>query len=202
MTSRERFAATLNRQEPNRLCVDFGAGRGARVIFAAAKTYRLTAQSDRLAVLSIGHARDLRTGRPAGVAAAGENPCVILDGDDYVLFSAPATGIGVSRSKDMRTWRTAGTRKLGLNESGFEAAVRAWNWARGRLCAWFVLDLRSEPRVGKAIMFFHGSRWPEKDHRGGWATHVSLGLAWIDDLVTWHWPGKINQASPPGKPSP
>lgn len=141
--------------------------------------------------------RDLQTWAPAGVAAAGENPCVIVDGEDYVLFSAPATGIGVSRSKDMRTWRTGGTLRLGLEEGGSDAAARVWDWARGRLSAGFVLDLRSEPRVGKAVMFFHGSRWPEKDPRGGWATHVSLGLAWSDDLVTWSWPGKNSQANVP-----
>lgn len=32
---------------------------------------------------------------------------------------------------------------------------------KGRLSAGFVLDLRKEPRVGKALVFFHGSRWPE-----------------------------------------
>jgi hypothetical protein len=106
-------------------------------------------------------------------------------------------GIGVSRSKDMRTWRTVSTLKLGLEEGGSEAAARAWDWAQGRLSAGFVLDLRSEPRIGKAIMFFHGSRWPEKDPRGGWATHVSLGLAWSDDLVTWQWPGKNDPAFSP-----
>lgn len=59
-----------------------------------------------------------------------------------------------------------------------------------RLTAGFVLDLRREPRVGKALMFFQGPRWPEGDPRGGWANHVSLGMAWSDDLVKWSWPGK------------
>jgi len=39
-------------------------------------------------------------------------------------------------------------------------------------------------------MFFHGSRWPEGDPQGGWANHVSLGIAWSEDLVNWSWPGK------------
>ncbi len=39
-------------------------------------------------------------------------------------------------------------------------------------------------------MFFYGSRWPEGDPRGGWANHVSLGMAWSDDLVKWSWLGK------------
>jgi len=125
--------------------------------------------------------KDLKTWVPAGVGAGGENPCVIVDGDEYVLFYSPHTGIGVKRSKDMKTWRECGVLTLGLPD---------WDWAKGRLSAGFVLDLRREPRVGKALMFFHGSRWPEGDPRGGWANHVSLGIAWSDDLVNWDWPGK------------
>ena len=79
---------------------------------------------------------------------------------------------------------------LGLESKAPSAKAEAWDWARGRLSAGFVIDLRREPQVGKAILFFHGSRWPEKDPRGGWATQVSLGLAWSEDLVTWDWPGK------------
>ena len=66
--------------------------------------------------------RDLRTWTPAGVGAGGENPCVIADGDEYVLFYAPRTGVGVKRSKDMKTWRDCGVLTLGLDE---------WDWARG-----------------------------------------------------------------------
>ena len=134
--------------------------------------------------------RDLKTWTPAGSAAAGENPCVILDGDEYVLICAPPTGIEIKRSRDMRTWRPAGLLMLGLESQAPSAEAEAWDWARGRLSAGFVLDLRREPRVGKAILFFHGSRWPERDPRGGWATQVSLGLAWSEDLATWDWPGK------------
>ena len=107
---------------------------------------------------------------------------MIVDGDEYVLFYAPRTGVGVKRSKDMKTWRDCGVLTLGLDD---------WDWAKGRLTAGFVLDLRREPRVGKALMFFHGSRWPEGDPRGGWANLVSLGIAWSDDLVKWSWPGKV-----------
>lgn len=124
---------------------------------------------------------DLKTWTPAGVSAGGENPCVTVDGDEYVLFYAPHTGIGVKRSKDMKTWRDCGLLTLGLKD---------WDWAKGRLSAGFVLDLRKESRVGKALMFFHGSRWPEGDPRGGWANHVSIGMAWSEDLVNWDWAGQ------------
>jgi len=58
------------------------------------------------------------------------------------------------------------------------------------LTAGFVLDLRNAPGLGKAIMFFHGSEFPEKDARGGFDNFASLGLAWSDDLKNWQWPGK------------
>jgi hypothetical protein len=45
-------------------------------------------------------------------------------------------------------------------------------------------------------MFFHGSRYPEEDPRGGWGSLVSIGLAWSDDLIHWDWPGKPERAQP------
>jgi len=48
---------------------------------------------------------------------------VIVDRDEYVLFYAPHTGIGVMRSADMMTWRDCGVMTLG---------VEAWDWAKGR----------------------------------------------------------------------
>jgi hypothetical protein len=50
-----------------------------------------------------------------------------------------------------------------------------------------VLDLRDVPAVGKAIMFFHGSRYPEEDPRGGFDNFASIGFAWSDDLEQWAW---------------
>lgn len=124
--------------------------------------------------------RDLRNWTYAGRASAGENACVIVDGNDYVLFHSPANGIGVKRSRDLKEWRDEGVLTLGQ---------KAWPWAQGRLTAGFVLDLRKEPAVGKALMFFHGSAFPENDPRGGFDNRASLGLAWSDDLETWTWPG-------------
>jgi hypothetical protein len=125
--------------------------------------------------------RDLENWTFAGSRQAGENACVIVDGGEYVLFSSPDSGIQVSRSPDLEQWRDDGLLTLGRD---------AWPWAQGRLSAGFVLDLRQDPRVGKAIMFFHGSRFPEEDARGGWANWVNIGIAWSDDLRTWDWPGK------------
>jgi len=128
--------------------------------------------------LSMSWSRDLETWTTAGNFAAAENPCVLVDGGEYVLFDSPAGGIGVKRSADLRSWRDVALLKLGQDE---------WPWAQGRLTAGFVLDLRRDPNVGKAIMFFHGSRYPEEDPRGGFDNFASIGFAWSDDLEHWSW---------------
>jgi hypothetical protein len=130
---------------------------------------------------SMSWSRDLQAWTPFGRVDAGENVCVIVDGGEYVMFHSPANGIGVKRSSDLQHWRDGDLITLGQ---------RDWPWARGRLTAGFVLDLRGESRVGKALMFFHGSAYPEKSPQGGFDNFASLGLAWSSDLVHWDWPGR------------
>ncbi len=130
--------------------------------------------------INISSSTDLQTWKPFGHIDAGENPCVIVDHNEYVLFHSPPNGIGVKRSSDLSHWRDEGVITLGQNE---------WVWAHGRLTAAFVLDLRSDPGVGKALMFFHGSQYPETDPRGGFDNFASIGIAWSPDLHTWSWPG-------------
>jgi hypothetical protein len=125
--------------------------------------------------------RDLKAWTYVGSAPAGENPCVIVDGKEYVLFHSPRNGIGVKRSSDLETWRDLGLITLGQKD---------WDWAQGRLTAGFVLDARHVPRLGKYLMFFHGSRYAEEDPRGGFDNFASIGLAWSNDLSEWDWPGK------------
>ena len=131
--------------------------------------------------VSMSWSRDLKTWTYAGHTPAGENACVIVDGGEYVLFHSPGNGIGVERSKDLKEWRDEGVLTLGQ---------KTWPWAQGRLTAGFVLDLRREPAVGKALLLFHGSDFPENDPRGGFDNFASIGLAWSDDLKAWAWPGK------------
>ena len=129
---------------------------------------------------SISWSTDLKTWTYFGRANAGENVCVLVDRGEYVMFHSPRNGIGVKRSKDLKTWRDAGLITLGQKQ---------WPWAQGRLTAGFVLDLRKDPTVGKALMFFHGSsRDGLKMHRAH--GHGTLALAWSDDLEHWTWPGK------------
>ncbi len=129
--------------------------------------------------VSMSWSRDFKVWTYAGKTSAGENPCVIVDGNNYVLFHSPANGIGIKRSTDLQAWRDEGLLKLGQKD---------WPWARGRISAGFVLDLRRDSRVGKALMFFHGSDFPEKDPRGGFDNLASIGLAWSEDLQNWNWP--------------
>jgi hypothetical protein len=130
--------------------------------------------------VSLSWSRDLTNWTYFGKIQAGENPCVVVDGNEYVLFHSPPNGIGIMRSANLTDWRNAGLLTLGQ---------ASWPWAAGRITAGFVLDLRHEPAVGKALMFFHGSAYPEKDPRGGFDTLASIGIAWSDDLKSWSWPG-------------
>jgi hypothetical protein len=111
---------------------------------------------------------------------SGENVCVLVDGEEYLMFHSPKNGVATKRSRDMKSWRDVGT-PITLGQ-------KDWPWARGRLTAGFVLDLRKEARVGKYLLFFHGTG-PE-DESVIFNTHACLGVAWSDDLTTWHWPGK------------
>jgi hypothetical protein len=129
--------------------------------------------------ISMAWSRDLKTWHPQGREEGGENPCVIVQGGEYVLFYSPRNGIGVKRSKDLRIWSDEGVLLLGQ---------RDWPWAQGRLTAGYVLDARNVSGVGRYLMVFHGSG-PE-DERTMFHTHASIGLAWSDDLKVWHWPGE------------
>jgi hypothetical protein len=128
---------------------------------------------------SMSWSRDLKTWNYSGRVEAGENVCVLVVGGEYVMFHSPGNGIGVKRSRELKTWRDAGLIKLGQEN---------WPWAKGRLTAGFVLDLTREPRIGKYLLFFHGSG-PE-DERTMFDNFASIGIAWSDDLKQWNWPGK------------
>jgi hypothetical protein len=131
--------------------------------------------------ISLSWSHDLKTWTFDRHISAGENPCVIVDGDHYVLYHSPTNGIGVKTSKDLKSWIDEGILTLGQKQ---------WPWAQGRLTAGFVLDLRQNPTVGRALMFFHGSAYKESDPRGGFDNFASIGLAWSEDLKNWDWPDK------------
>ncbi len=129
---------------------------------------------------NMSYSYDLITWSYLGRIPSGENACVLVERGEYVLLHSPKNGIGLKRSPDMKTWRDVG-KPIILGQ-------KEWPWAAGRLTAGFVLDLRRQQGIGKFIMFFHGSEFPEQDPRGGFDNFASIGFAWSDDLKTWNWP--------------
>ena len=136
--------------------------------------------------LNMSYSHDLKTWTYVGRVPAGENPCVIMDRGEYLVFHSPKNGIGMKRSTDMKNWRDTGE-LITLGQQG-------WPWSNRRLTAGFVLDLRKEPAVGKYLMFFHGAG-PKGSPGGVFHRHCQIGLAWSDDLKTWSWPGKEKKGS-------
>lgn len=131
--------------------------------------------------VSMSWSDDLKTWYYHGRRDSGENVCVLVENDEYVMLHSPQNGLGIMRSRDLVSWKA----DPGLITLG----QKNWPWAAARLTAGAVVDLRSKPSVGKYVMFFHGAT--HKGHKMH-AAHGSgsLALAWSDDLKTWHWPGK------------
>ena len=124
---------------------------------------------------------DLKTWVPTDVVLAyGENPCVLVDHREYVLFYAPRNGVGVKRSADLRNWREEGP-PITLGQ-------KDWPWAETRLTAGYVEDMRDVPGVGKFVLVCH-SMGPGKIRTdANTNAGCSIVIAWSEDLKTWRWP--------------
>lgn len=133
--------------------------------------------------VSYSWSRDLETWTFHGHTNSGENVCVLVEDDEYLLFHSPRNGIGVKRSKDLEHWRDWG-KLITLGQAH-------WPWAETRLTAGFVLDLRQEPGIGKYLLFFHGVGPGRTRTMDNAFANCSIGIAWSDDLVQWDWPGKV-----------
>ena len=129
---------------------------------------------------SMSRSQDLQNWTYVGNIDSGENVCLIVDNDEYVLFHSPRNGIGIKRSKNLKDW---------IDHQLLTFGQKEWEWAAGRITAGHVLDLRHVDEVGKFVMFFHGSVstdiQPKETHG-----QASLGVAWSDDLLNWDWPHK------------
>lgn len=131
--------------------------------------------------LHLSFSRDLQTWTPTAAAVAdGENPCIVVQGGEYVLFYAPKNGIGVKRSTDLIHWSEPAAPLV------FGQAH--WPWAEARLTAGYVADFRSVPGVGRYVMVFHGGGPGHGASDATVCSHCSIGIAWSDDLVHWSWP--------------
>jgi hypothetical protein len=139
--------------------------------------------------VSFSWSHDLKNWTYGGQTDSGENVCVLVDRDEYLLFHSPGNGIGMKRSPDLKQWRDVG-QLITLGQ-------KDWTWAETRLTAGCVVDLRREPAIGKYLMFFHGVGPGKTRTVDNAYANCSIGIAWSDDLTTWHWPGKsATQQSP------
>jgi sucrose-6-phosphate hydrolase SacC (GH32 family) len=131
---------------------------------------------------NMSYSYDLKTWTYYNRIPCGENPCVLVDNNEYLLFYDPKDedrGAGMMRSKDLIHWTDVpGRIRLGQDQ---------WPWAPGGIGAAFVIDLRREPRVGKYLMFFQAGL--------GFKENVSIALSWSDNLKEWEWPGKKHGAN-------
>jgi hypothetical protein len=126
---------------------------------------------------------DLQTWTPGTINLAhGENPCVIVQNNEYVLFYSPRNGVGVKRSTDLVQWREEAS-PLTFGQPG-------WPWAETRLTAGYVEDMRDVPGVGKYVMVFHASGPGKVRSELLENANAHLSIAWSDDLKIWNWPGK------------
>jgi hypothetical protein len=131
--------------------------------------------------ISLSYSYDLKNWTYAGHTDAGENPCVLVEDSEYILFHSPKNGIRIKRSVDLQHWHDWGNLiTLGQNE---------WPWAKGRITAGAVLNFKNEKSIGKYVMFFHGSG-PLTEEQGDFDKNASIGIAWSDDLLTWNWPAQ------------
>ncbi len=131
--------------------------------------------------VSMSYSYDLVNWTYFGNTDAGENTCVLTENNEYTLFHSPSNGIGIKKSKDLKTWTSWGELiTLGQSE---------WNWAKGRITAGAVINLKDVKGIGNYLMFFHGSG-PLKENEGDFDRNASLGIAWSKDLINWTWPGK------------
>ena len=80
---------------------------------------------------------DLENWTYNGKTPSGENVCAVRDGNSYLIFHSPPNGIGVMRTRDLVNFEDEGE-LITLGQS-------KWEWARGRITAGFVLDLKNDP---------------------------------------------------------
>lgn len=58
--------------------------------------------------VSMSCSTDLRNWTFLGYTESGENACVLVENDEYILIHSPKNGIAIKRSPDLKTWRDQG----------------------------------------------------------------------------------------------
>lgn len=131
--------------------------------------------------VSMSYSYDLQNWTFFGNTESGENVCVLNENNEYLLFHSPQNGIAIKRSTNLSSWNDWG--KL------ITLGQEKWNWAKGRITAGAVVNLKEKANLNKYIMFYHGSG-PKSEKEGDFDKNASIGIAWSDDLLNWDWPGK------------
>ena len=129
--------------------------------------------------VSLSYSYDMENWTYYGNTSSGENVCVIVDGNEYVLFHSPQNGIGIKRSNYLINWKNDG-KKLIFGQ-------KEWEWAKGRISAGAVIKVDNSDFP--YIMFYHGSG-PLTEDEGDFDKNASIGIAWSKDLKQWQWPDK------------
>ena len=131
--------------------------------------------------VSMSYSYDLHKWNYFGHTESGENASVLYENGEYILMHSPKNGIGIKKSKDLKTWEDYGDLiTLGQKD---------WDWAKGRITAGTVINLKKESHFGKYLLFFHGSG-PKTEEEGDFDKNASIGIAWSNDLKNWNWPKK------------
>ena len=131
--------------------------------------------------VSMSYSYDLINWTYFGHTESGENVSVLNENNEYVLIHSPSNGMAIKRSPDLKNWKNWGNLiTLGQSE---------WEWAKGRITAGTVINLKDNNQFGKYLMFFHGSG-PLTEQQGDFDRNASIGIAWSEDLTDWVWPGK------------
>lgn len=134
--------------------------------------------------VSMSYSYDLNNWTYCCHSESGENVTVLTENDEYILFHSPRNGIGIKRSTSLRSWEDWGDLIV--------LGQKQWKWAKGRITAGTVINLTENPKLGKYLMFFHGSG-PRTEEEGDFDRNASIGIAWSYDLELWDWPGKGNK---------
>ncbi len=129
--------------------------------------------------VSMSYSNDLVHWTFYGHTQSGENVCVLVENDEYLLFHSPHNGIGMKRSKKLDHWTDWGD----LLTFGQDQ----WDWAKGRITAGAVIDMKDHDLEGRYLMFFHGSG-PLSEQERHFDMNASIGIAWSNDLIHWSWP--------------
>lgn len=129
--------------------------------------------------VSMSYTYDFKTWEYVGHTASGENVCVLVEDNEYILFHSLKNGIAIKQSSDLNNWEEW--------EGVITLGQKNWSWAKGRITAGAVIDLRNNPLFGKYLMFFHGSG-PKSEEEGDFDKNASIGIAWSIDLLNWDWP--------------